>query len=474
MKSHRAILSSVLLLLALTLSVTPTFGAFSNVVQLVIREGDVPTTNGVAIVGAPAYAGTVDTYVDAANPDTSYGSAAIVKFGWPGTTESVKIRGYLRFDNLTNYIPANAKITRTLLYLTSAGSAGAGGGGGPDIFYRGSTWNEGLTWNTDTDYANSTQIGITWLAAWGVQPSNDVAWLDITAYAQAWHSGALVNHGLQWRPVGGWSDPMEATYTFHSRESSISTNRPKLVVEYVVDGPLGRIAMPVGTSAMKSRTEYLRGANVFDDTHYAKKYYGGDTDQGDVNFEGSTSVDLRSYNNANTPRRALLKVKMNHPELAKLAKTSDPLNVGQPRLMSACLQYCISTSWDQFRLWTLAQDWDVNQVTYNNRYTNPVNQAWAQGWPGTESPMSNVVQLVGTDAGDNQWHRGGTKRIDVTSVIQGYVNGSNNYGLLLGHEGAAPYENRLYFTEDSLEFRRPTLVMQVWDPVQSGTVILLK
>ena len=476
MKLHRGTLFGVLLPLVLALGISPALGAFTNVVTLVLRQGDIPTTNGANVVGASAYTGTVDTYVDRGNPDTSYGAAPIIRFGmYTNPPPYVEKRGYLRFDNFQTYLPAGAKITRALLYLTSAGSIF--GNGSPYIYYRGWPWDGSLTWNTDTGTASSVMIGHMYLGTWaGVPgcPSNRVDWLDITAFAQAWHVGTLTNYGLQWGPGSGWDVNPIPEYTFHSCENSVTTNRPRLVIDYVVGGQTYRRPDWIGSGWSVSRMEMLSGSNVFDDTYIAGMYYGGD-DQRDVNFGAATVGSIRTYNGSSAPKRALLKIKMNHPKLAALAKSTDPIRVGQPRLVSAYLQTVGEWSWDNpYSIWTLAQDWDVSQVTYSNRYTNPVKQPWAQGWPGTESPMSNVVALVANSTGDSQFHRGGTKLTDITALVQAYADGTNNCGVLLGHMGWAAYDNYVYFTEDSLSFRRPTLILQIWDPASVGTLMQLR
>jgi hypothetical protein len=450
---------------------------FTNVVKLVLRQGDIPATNGAAIIDAAVYTNAHDTYVDGAYPSSNYGADPVVRFGRYGLASTNHQRAYLRFDDFQSFLPSGAVVTRALLYVTAAGASGANGA--PNIYRRTSPWNEALTWDTDADYASAVMIGHTMLGAWGgaAQPTNRVSWFDITAFFRAWQDGAITNHGLQFWGNGGWGDPPTASYSFYSVENETTTNRPKLEIDYVVPGVISQPAILGGTWTARDRMELLRGPDVFDDTYIAGNYYANDVDKKDMNFSKATVVSLQAWNGGNTPKRALMKINMNHPKLAPLAKSTDPIQAGHPRLVSASLQTVGEYSWDQpYNVYRLAEDWDVNQVTYNNRYTNPVNQAWAQGWPGVgDFTMSNTVALAASSTGDDQYYRGGTKLTDITSLIQAYADGTNNLGVLIGHIGwAGTYDNTFYFTEDPYEFRRPTIVMQVWDPVLRGTLLLLK
>ncbi len=453
---------------------------FTNVVRLVLRQGEVPTTNGIAIIGEAAYTGAFDTYVDGVYPTDNYGSDPVVRFGRYGSTATNRWRGYLQFDNFQSYLPQGAVITRALLYLTSDGASGANGA--PDLYRRTADWDESLTWDTDTNYASVVMIGHTLLGAWGgaAQPSNWVSWLDITAYAQAWLGGAIANQGLAFWGNAGWGgegDAFTACYRFRSCDYEVATNRPKLAIDYTVSGGVSQPETLGGGWRARARVETLRGPAVFDDTYIAGKYYEAEAGQRDMNFANATVVSLQAWNGANTPRRALMKIKMDHPKLAALAKSTDPVQGGKPRLVSAFLQTVGEWSWDQpYYIYRLAEDWAVDQVTYNNRYTNPVNQAWAEGWPGkADYTMSNTVALAASSTGDDRYYRGGTKFTDITALVQAYVDGTNNLGVIIGHTGeSGTYDNTVYLTEDSSEFRRPTIIMQVWDPIQSGTIIAVE
>ncbi len=450
--------------------------AFTNTVTLELRQGEIPTTNGVPIVGATAYAGTVDTYVDAQDPYSSFGTSNVVRFGWYTNSPDVRKWGYLRFEGFENYLPSAARVLRARLFLTSAGTIF--GNAGPDIFFVTHNWDNSLTWNAATNYPAGQQIGMMWLGCWPpLQPTNDTAWLDVSAYVQAWHDGSLVNRGLQFKPNAGWGANPCAEYSFYSSEHSETAKRPKLVIEYAAAGEVSRPAEYGGKYWMKSRVEFLRGDDVFEDTYIA----GGSL--ANSNFATAQWGSLYTWNFPNPPRRALFRILMNHPVLASLAPTSSVPQPGRPRLVTAHLQYCTRIWWDSYpnynaRLYTLAEDWDVNQVTHLNRFTNPTPLPWAENWPGLQGssdPMSNVVALVGIQEQENKWYRGGTKRIEMTQVLQGYVEGTEpNRGLLLAPPPDEAYDCIVYFTEFGIDFMRPTLVLQLWERVIYGTLITVR
>ena len=88
-------------------------------------------------------------------------------------------------------------------------------------------------------------------------------------------------------------------------------------------------------------------------------------------------------------------------------------------------------------------------------------------------PIANVLSDLGTVSPDSLF-RGFTYGLDITSTLQGYIDGTNNYGFILGQTGYAAYNNGLALTEYSVPFMRPTLILQYWNIRMVGTLVELR
>ena len=437
------------------MSASPGLGAFTNVVTLVLRQGDVPTTNGVNVVGASAYAGAVDTYVWREAPNTTCEGAEVLHWGgaqWVGFPSNAS-RTFMRFDNFTNCLPASARVVNARLYLVSAGD-GLGGSGG-DVYYRTASWTTGITWNTaGTCAQNAARIGSVTMNAWAPWPSNAVHYLDLTALAQAWQAGFVTNFGL----LIDCNEDGEAhsERIVFSSDCSVVSNRPRLVMDCVVQNT---VRVPSWGRTMANQAIVVtNGAGIIEDTYLAPDH---------SNYAAAASVDLRTYNNVNTPRRALLRIRAADPAVVRLAKSTDAVTPGVPRLKHARLQANVDALQEYLGLWQCSQNWVATNAT---DLSSDGGNSWAQAW--TNTGISNVSADLGSSSGDNPL-LAGTVGWDITSTVQSYVDGSNNFGFVIGQASGGAYYNDLALTEYGTPFMRPTLVLETWTPVviEPGAII---
>lgn len=459
MRLNRTVLLGMLMPLALTLGASPASAAFSNVVQLVLQQGVIPTTNGVNVVGAPAYTGAVDTYVWKETPDTAYGAASVVLFGGHKTTGSTNAtRGYMKFDFAAYLpLPANAKVVDAVLYVVGAGLWSSGSSS--RFGYSTGTWDTNLTWNGTKP--GQQDLGYVYESGWGVWPSNLVQFVKIGSVVQGWHSGILPNYGIQLygREDGG----NYQGYRVFSSDAAEITNRPKLVIDYVLTGNDVPAPRGWGGTTARNRMIVTNGPTVIEDTYISQASKTN-------NYSAADSISLRTRNGVNACRFALLKTKLNDPGMPLFAKSTDPFMAGEPRLMNARLQISTTFIVEYIGLWSLTQSWDVATVTWDTRDgANP----WAQVWTNDVVPMRNSGTSFGNTS-FNLYMEGACWSYDITTTIQAYIDGTlTNNGFVLGQTGA-DYDNILALTEFAAPHMRPTLLLQVWYPLQSGTVILLK
>ncbi|WP_223644204.1 DNRLRE domain-containing protein [Corallococcus sp. EGB] len=162
-----------------------------------------------------------DTYVEAANPNTNFGAAQSL---W---VDSGKQETYLRFN--LGSIPAGSHIASVRLEALSFNGSSAGGDGSvyahlvPD-----DTWSEtGMTWNTRPP-VNGSDLGSWWL--WNPNTTPKPLQLGVNydpklkaPVQQALDSDGLISFRLR--------SPGYHT-VYRSREYSVASERPRLVVSY--------------------------------------------------------------------------------------------------------------------------------------------------------------------------------------------------------------------------------------------------
>ncbi|MCI0462855.1 MAG: DNRLRE domain-containing protein, partial [Gemmataceae bacterium] len=180
--------------------------------------------------GLNGYAGTQDTEIRAANPDTAGGDAASISVDLQD--DDLQTQGLLRYDNLfgsgANQIPTNATIlSATLTVVVTSESNG-------EIRLNRMLvpWNENSTWNS----LNATGPGVQFVNEAVLVPDNQPVALpgatgsrsfDVTSSLRAWLASANPNtSNLGWLITNttnnGWD--------FVSSEGTTATDRPLLVV----------------------------------------------------------------------------------------------------------------------------------------------------------------------------------------------------------------------------------------------------
>jgi len=434
----------------------PAVAAFTNTVTLRLRQGEVPTTNGAPVAGASAYTGCVDTYIHREYPDTAFSNAPVCLYGgadWKGFPSNAA-RAYIRFERFENYLPAKARVLSARLYLTSAGDW-VEGGSGSDIYYMTVSWTEAVTWNTRP--ARGQLIGSVLRQPWAPKPDGSNSVLDLSSLVQAWHLGGLANLGISLDC--NEDGELHSGRSFYSSDAAALSNRPYLEIVYALTDTAGVFHPAWPGREGRQDVIITNGPTVWSDTYLSADH---------ANYVSASVADLRTYNSANTPRRALLRI-----ETAALsdwlARSSDPLRPGVARLVSASLQISTRTMSDRwFQLWSCAETWAPSAVT---DLTRDGANSWAQAW--TNTAISNVSDDLGRRDFDVAYH-GTAMAWDITGKLQDWIDGLPNTGLVLGHASAAAYLNEVLLTEFGVQHMRPTLVIQTWTPLYRGTVVTVR
>ncbi len=221
---------------------------------------DNPLSPNTVIVGGVAtfqqgvgdYAGTVDTYLDQATPDTSYATLAEVLVD----SDSPLTSGLLRFDNLLGgalgQVPLDATIqsARLTFFTVNLGEP-------IDLHLMLQPWNDTDTWNTPWAggiVANDVMAASAVIA--NVPSTLDTTidtpiTIDVTDSVQAWISGQA-NYG--WFLTNTISDG----WRFASSEAATAANRPLLTVTYTPSGatnPVQIITQPAASTTINEGEE---------------------------------------------------------------------------------------------------------------------------------------------------------------------------------------------------------------------------
>lgn len=173
--------------------------------------------------GVDGYSGTVDTYLQEAEPDANNASAAtlLVDASNPGKTNQ-SVQALLRFDSIvgsdSSQIPSGSSVTEATLTIETT-NGGHGGKFHPMLI----DWSDTDTWNTldggvqadDSEAASSSDVTTGSVSVGSVS-------FDVSQRVQAWVNGES-NNGWAILPSGrnGWR--------FDSAEGSV---KPKLTVTY--------------------------------------------------------------------------------------------------------------------------------------------------------------------------------------------------------------------------------------------------
>jgi hypothetical protein len=431
---------------------------------LLLRQGDVPTTNGVAIPGMGAYAGFVDTYVDRSQPDATFYSEPIVRFGLWSNSTPFGTRGYIRFEGFETNLPAGSTIVAARLLLKSAGLDG-----GEDyqsvFYYRTATFGNGITWNTAGARAANT-VQVSEMGTWNANlwTSNTVQIVKIGDLVRQWASGAVANHGLQFcsyaEQVGGWDGVGQR---FFSSDCSVAADRPRLEIDYIVPDTFPAVGQP-GWSYDRVVT-LLSGSSVMEDTYV-------DFANPNNNYSAATSANFASWWGGNPLKRGLFRFKMDHATLTSLAQSGSPLTKGRPVLRGAALQLHSSASPNYYLdILKMKYNWTVTTATANTYDgTNP----WPDGSMVGLSPTNIIRPKVATDVAAS-WIPGSHLSLDVTSLLQQYADGTNNLGFFVGQDNYnTAFTGPTSLTEDPVAWYRPTLLLELWYPDQDIPGALLQ
>ncbi len=172
--------------------------------------------------GVNGYAGTVDTYVSATDPDTAFGANAVVLVDG----ESPISHGLLRFDNIfggnPGQIEAGATINSATLRLRNENN-----GDDVSIYDMARAWTPNDTWNTLG--ADGITNDIVEPAIATISPTAATVGMfidiDVTVAVQSWANGG-VNYG--WGMINLGTDGFQ----FDSSEGATVSYRPQLIVDW--------------------------------------------------------------------------------------------------------------------------------------------------------------------------------------------------------------------------------------------------
>jgi hypothetical protein len=451
---------------ATTLTITntpvPEWTAGTN--TLVLQPGARVILNGLPYDAV--YGDAVDTYIDQANPTTSYSNAVVIKACGQTNISQGATRGYLTFGNLQGYVPSNAVVISARLDLTGAGD-GSGTEGGT-FYVLTAPWSPAATWNSPP--AGTGQIiGTVQRGEWGPWPSGAVRSIGLDSVVQAWHQGTLANYGLMFRCVEA-----STTYTerrFHSCEAATVSQRPKLTIAYALTSAT---VSPAGFERfvpMARKTVALSGAGSIQTT-----YINGDA--GNSNYSTAQEVNLRTRFGQGV-KRALVKINTTSGLLAGFAKSTAPTNHLDKRLIRARLRITASGGMNNsmaINLHLCTQSWDVATATFNTR---DGSSAWSQTW-ATDSDQNVGAQVGAYELmsikravwdEDTETLIGGSGAVDITTRLQAWINGTaTNNGFVLGYTGA-DYDSMVALSPHAVPALRPTLIVEYYEvPPPPGTV----
>lgn len=443
----------------MVLATTVSWAAFDSH-TLVLVQGVVPTIDGTN-VGALNYTNCVDTYIDRANPDTSYYAADVVRFALWSNAATAGTRGYVRFENFETWLPAGSTIVGARLVIKSAGPDG-GTHYASDMAYRTASFGNSFTWNTAeaSHSANCVYLcqGGGWTATWAL---DNVQTAKVTAIVRQWHTNGLANHGFQFTANEENASWQGVGKQFYSSEHATVANRPRLEIDFV---PTDMIR--VGTKNYRRSVVLLNGSSVIEDTYV-------DIANQAVNYQAAAQVNYASWWTSAPLKRGLTRIKMTHPILASLAHTGDPLSSAHPVLHEARLEF-YTTSDPSFYIdiMEMTQSWDVATAT---ALTYDGATAWPESGTMVGAFPTNVKRpKISTDTSANHFP-GSSLSPSVTTIIQAYVDGAVNRGLFVGQDAQdTSFLGASGLTEHATPWYRPTLVMELWTPYISGTVVLIQ
>ena len=232
------------------------------VVQYTLPQGSLPSNKpplaqmGAKALFAPAPQGDlltytsqpdgtsgVDTFLQSTSPATNFGTDGGLRVGESNDATNRYTRSLIKFD--LSSIPANATITSATLSLWT--SADFSDNDRTIRVYRlktafdesTATWNEassGVSWQTagasGANDREATDIGAVMILA--NEPLNTEKQITLAPNkVQEWVSGTFANNGF----IIVADTELNDRFNYKSSDAGASAQRPKLVVQYTVNGP---------------------------------------------------------------------------------------------------------------------------------------------------------------------------------------------------------------------------------------------
>lgn len=408
-----------------------------------------PTPHSVTLTWTEGgYQGTVDSWLDGWYPDTNYGNDSDM---WIRSAD-IK-RPVIYFD--VSSIPAGSTIVGARLWLMTD-------------FYRShpQTINVAVyglkrAWNETQVTWNRAQVGALWAAPGADNTASDrdsvaadtrpiydtVKWYDwnVTSLVQQWVSGGRTNHGMLLVGTGNTCE-----MHFWTSECSVAGQRPRLEVQYVpgtaptatrtavpsatpTTGPSATPTLPVGGAEIVLQRG-LNGYSGLVDTHISEW-------QPADNFGPEPRLAVRQ----NGVRSALLRFDL----------SSVPAGID---LIDARVEmYCVKRS--NTAPMTIS-------VTRLVKWFAPRQANWTRatglllwGIPGCKEPAVDLARratsstLVSTVEDWHSW--------DVTPLVQLWLDGARNNGMIFTGAGAASVEYSYYASDSTWNAdRTPRLVIR--------------
>ena len=398
-----------------------------------------PITEGTITLqqGNAGYTGSADTHIYAYEPTSNFSAEGSIRVGLRQYYVSL-----LRFD--ISAVPANAVVQRATLELYAVGWGGANMTIDAYRVLRNmdpaqATWNQaanGSTWgtpggnNTTTDRAALPEASATTdsLFEWSV--------FDLTSLVQSWLDGSLANNGVMLR---GQVPAASDVYYFASAQNSNSQFRPRLVISYRVSGT----PAPTRTStATPTPTLSVAPSPTLSPTRTTPGTETSVTLQmGSNGYYGCEDTEIYIYEpTQNYCSSDLIKVgeRRRYVGLVRFDVSSVPANAFVLQATLRLYAYGWSGASLPISVFRVIRPVALCQATWIQAQTgNPWGVA---GCENTTTDRSAAALSSITTTGIGDWHA-----FDITSAVQGWVQGSQaNNGVVL-QEGWPAVLDSIYF-----------------------------
>ena len=401
--------------------------------------------NGAALqYGAEGYTGSEDARIFKYAPSSNYCQEGQLELGYKQQHSAL-----LRFD--LSAIPENAVVSAATLQLYATGW------GGSDLSIDAfrvlrsvnlcqATWNQaqsGSNWavpgcnGLGSDRAALPEDSVT------VRGPRRGYSLTLTSLVQAWVNGSLANNGVLLR---GASASSTSLCYLASNQSSVLSQRPRLVVAYCLSGlpratrtpaPTPTVT-PTATPPPPETTVTLQygaeGYEYSDDTYlyrYAATTNYCARNQFQVGYRQQNSALLRFVLPYTLPATA----RVTHATLQVYATGWGGVNTTIEAYRVLTYTSLCEATWEQ--------------ATRTSRWAAP-------GCNGLNLDRSSAPESRVTTSGARKWYS-----LDLTDAVQGWTNGSlENHGVLL--RGAGPTDTAMFYfasNETDPVSQRPRLVI---------------